>query len=1068
MNAVPVFREGRGRVINRHWRGLGVALSALVLAGSLFAVPSPTPHYTIREKTPTLTAYTNATIITAPGTTLEGATLICENGVISAVGASLTIPAGAHVVDLSGKTVYPGFIEPFSDYGLPEPERDRSSWSDGQVFEQDRVGGNAWNSAIHSERNCIESFAPDAKSAKSLIGLGFTVARSAQLDGIFRGRSFVASLGEGDANDLTLKTTGAHFMSFDKGQSKMSYPGSVMGSIALIRQTFLDADWYAKARAAYQQDPTQERPEYNAALAALANPAGLEYVFETSDEQGLLRADRIAREFGLTFTHVGSGYEYARLNEVKATGATLILPVDFPDAPEVKTLEDELDVSLARLRHWETAPSNPARVAGAGITFALTTHGPKKIDGFWKNVRAAVKRGLAKETALAALTTIPAKMVGLSDRIGSLAPGKLANFVVTDGDIFEKDTKIHSVYINGKEHEIESKPPQDYRGDYSLSFGDHNWTLKLTGKPEKLKGKLILGGVDTTEVSRSLDEALVRSDRLSFTVKLDTLGFDGSLRFSARRDGETLYGHAVAPSGDFGPWSAKLTAAFDPDAEKEKEKDKKKDAADEGADSETADVDDDAAEKDEEEKFVARLTYPNMAFGWETQPPQEDVLIQNATVWTCDDNGVLQNAGVLIRKGKISAVGVDLAVPSGVRVIDGSGLHVTPGVIDEHSHIAISGGVNECTEAITAEVRIGDVVDSDDISIYRQLSGGVTASQLLHGSCNPIGGQAQVIKLRWGLAPEELKFRAAPPSIKCALGENVKRSNFGDAYTVRYPQSRMGVETIMKDGFRAALENEADWEKFNQLSRSAQQRIIPPRRDLELEALRDIINSEMFIHCHSYVQTEILMLMRLAEEFGFRVGTFTHILEGYKVADEMAAHGAGGSTFSDWWAYKFEVYDAIPYNATLMAEKGVVTSMNSDNSELARRLNQEAGKAVMYGGTDQVEALKMVTLNPAIQLKVDDRVGSLTPGKDADFVIWNANPLSVYAAVEQTWVDGRNYFNRETDLQLREQLKAEKSALIQKALAAGDEGGGGGGGKYKPAAQEWHCDDAFDFWRIAQ
>jgi imidazolonepropionase-like amidohydrolase len=353
-------------------------------------------------------------------------------------------------------------------------------------------------------------------------------------------------------------------------------------------------------------------------------------------------------------------------------------------------------------------------------------------------------------------------------------------------------------------------------------------------------------------------------------------------------------------------------------------------------------------------------------------------------------------------------------------VIDATGKHLTPGILDEHSHIAIEGGVNEGTHAVTAEVRIGDVIDPDDINIYRQLAGGVTAAHLLHGSANPIGGQCQLIKLRWGAEPEELKFEGAPATIKFALGENVKQSNWGDRFTRRYPQTRLGVEEIMRDAFQAALEYEAEWQRWRALPERERQRSIPPRRDLQLEALLEILRGKRLIHCHSYVQSEILMLMRLAEQFGFRVNVFTHVLEGYKVARELARHGAGASTFSDWWAYKFEVYDAIPYNPAIMHEQGVLVAINSDDAEMGRRLAQEAGKSVGYSGISEEEALKFVTLNPARMLRVDHRVGSIEVGKDADIVLWSGPPLSTRSVVEQTYVDGRCYFDRVRDEQLRQ------------------------------------------------
>ena len=343
----------------------------------------------------------------------------------------------------------------------------------------------------------------------------------------------------------------------------------------------------------------------------------------------------------------------------------------------------------------------------------------------------------------------------------------------------------------------------------------------------------------------------------------------------------------------------------------------------------------------------------------------------------------------------------------------------------------------EGTQAVTAEVRIGDVLRSSHIALYRELAGGLTSANVLHGSSNPIGGQNAVIKLRWGAPPEEMKFKGATPGIKFALGENVKQSNRGDQFTTRYPQTRMGVEQIIRDRFKAALDYEKEWQAYKAVGR--ERGLIPPRRDLELETLLEIIRGRRLVHSHSYRQDEILMLIRVADDFGFTIGAFQHVLEGYKVADALARHGAGASTFSDWWAYKFEVMDAIPYNGALMHEQEVVVSFNSDSDELARRLNTEAAKAVKYGGLSEEEALQFVTLNPAKQLGIDDRVGSLEVGKDADFVLWNGHPLSTYTVCEQTWIDGRKYFDREEDLQMRRQIRQERAHLIQKVIQSKQE-----------------------------
>jgi imidazolonepropionase-like amidohydrolase len=477
---------------------------------------------------------------------------------------------------------------------------------------------------------------------------------------------------------------------------------------------------------------------------------------------------------------------------------------------------------------------------------------------------------------------------------------------------------------------------------------------------------------------------------------------EGSIRLTGQVTGETIAGAGDAPGAANIRWSARRTAAYTPT----KKPDEKPSPLDKPLD------------------FPE--TYPAGAFGRSELPQQPaSVLIQGATIWTSGPQGTLQNADLLVTGGKISAVGPGLKAPSGAPVIDGKGMHVTPGIVDCHSHTAISRGVNESSHAVTCEVRIGDVIDATDIGLYRELAGGVTTANVLHGSANPMGGQNQIIKFRWGALPEELKFADAMPGVKFALGENVKQSNWGDKFKTRYPQTRMGVEQIMRDRFRAAQEYDAALKKKQGL---------PVRRDLQLEAISEILSGKRLIHCHSYRQDEILAFLSVAREFKIKVGTLQHILEGYKVADVMAKDGVGGSTFADWWGYKFEVYDAIPDNAAIMQGQGVIASVNSDSADLARRLNTEAAKSMKYGGLSPEEALKLVTINSARQLHIEAKTGSLETGKDADFVIWSSNPLSNYASVKQTWIDGRKYFDRAEDLEARKTFAAQREALVQKAL----------------------------------
>jgi imidazolonepropionase-like amidohydrolase len=426
-------------------------------------------------------------------------------------------------------------------------------------------------------------------------------------------------------------------------------------------------------------------------------------------------------------------------------------------------------------------------------------------------------------------------------------------------------------------------------------------------------------------------------------------------------------------------------------------------------------------------------------------PKSQSIAIKNVTVWTNEQEGILNNATIFIENGKIKRIEIDPKksgeLPKDMLIIDAKGKHLTSGIIDEHSHIAISRGVNEGGQAVSAEVSIGDVVNPDDINIYRQLSGGVTAAQLLHGSANPIGGQSALIKLKWGFSPDEMLIKDAPKFIKCALGENVKQANWGDFNTVRFPQSRMGVEQVFYDGFTRAKAYKKEWEDFQvNLGKKGASTIFEPRKDLELEVLNEILDSKRFISCHSYVQSEINMLMHVADSMGFKINTFTHILEGYKVADKMKKHGAGGSTFSDWWAYKFEVNDAIPYNAKLMQDQGLVVAINSDDAEMGRRLNQEAAKSVKYGGMSEEDAWKMVTLNPAKLLHLDDRMGSVKIGKDADLVLWTTNPLSIESKVELTMIDGLILYNRNNNLALEERNTKERARLINKMLESNEKG----------------------------
>ena len=419
-------------------------------------------------------------------------------------------------------------------------------------------------------------------------------------------------------------------------------------------------------------------------------------------------------------------------------------------------------------------------------------------------------------------------------------------------------------------------------------------------------------------------------------------------------------------------------------------------------------------------------------------PAPAAIVIQNATILTVS-HGTIEHGSILIVNGKIAEVGQTVHGPKDAQVIDGEGKFVIPGIIDCHSHIAVDGSVNEGSVSVSSIANIAEVLNPDDINIYRDLAGGVTTANILHGSANSIGGQTQVIKLRWGHPAAKLPFEGALPGIKFALGENPKRSNFSfPGQAKRYPATRMGVEETIRGAFTEARDYQRTWADYNNRLAGGDRSAIPPRRDLRLEPLVEVLEGKRYVHAHCYREDEILMLLRVAKEFGFKVRTLQHVLEGYKVADEIAASGAGASTFSDWWSYKVEAYDAIPYNAALLTQRGVVVSVNSDDAEEATHLNQEAAKSIKFGGLSRDEALKLVTLNPAIQLGIDQRVGSIDVGKDADLVIYNHDPLSAYAVVQKTLIDGRVYFDRQRDIAGRTDLEKEKKALTEKETKAGE------------------------------
>lgn len=942
------------------------------------------------SKNTNYTAITNAKIYVTPTQVIEKGTLLIKDGKVVSAGSSVTIPNNTTIIDASGKSIYPSFIDMYSDFGVEKPKRQTGGGLSVQ-YDATRTGF-YWNDHVMPENKAIDKFNYDSKKAIELLSTGFGVVNTHIHDGIVRGTGTLVALNDEEGNEMrVLDANSAQYLSFSKSVlSNQSYPSSIMGSMALLRQMYLDADWYAKGNSKTK----------DLSLEALNKNKGLVQIFEAGSRANDLRADKVGDAHGIQYVILGGGDEYERIDEIKATNAAMILPIDFPDAYDVEDAFLSSVLSLADMRAWNQKPSNPKILAENNINFAFTTHKLKSPKEFKSNLLKAIKYGLSKEKALEALTTVPAQLLGKSNIIGSLNNGSYANFLITSGDIFDEKTTLYEHWVQGRQNVLEDMTAKDIRGDYEFTLAGESFKMSLTGELSKLKSEITSGEKTRgSKVSYSGDWV-----NIAMTTKDSTQ--QKFIRIVANTSqANSLNGKTIFPNSDEVSFFAKKLEKTD-DAEDSKEK-----------------------KKDEDEKAVTvvPVTYPNIAFGFSELPKPETLLFKNATVWTNESEGILENTDVLIKNGKIAKIGKDLSDAS-ASVIDATGKHLTAGIIDEHSHIA-AASINEGGQNSSAEVSIEDVIDDKDISIYRNLAGGVTSVQILHGSANPIGGRSAIIKLKWGESPENLIYKNSPKFIKFALGENVKQSNWGDIEKVRYPQTRMGVEQLYIDYFNRAKEYDA-------LKKSGK----PYRKDIELDVLAEILNKERYISCHSYVQSEINMLMKVADKFNFNINTFTHILEGYKVADKMKEHGVGASTFSDWWAYKFEVNDAIPYNAAILHNVGVVTAINSDDAEMSRRLNQEAGKTLKYGGLSEEEAWKMVTLNPAKLLRLDGRVGSVKVGKDADVVLWSDHPLSVYAKAEKTIIEGATYFDIKRDAMLQDQIQKEKSELINMIMKEKNKG----------------------------
>lgn len=952
-----------------------------------------------KGKDRSLYAVKNITLYQDYRTKVENAVLVFHEGKVVASG-KVNIPKNAVVIDGRGAFVYPSFIDPYASIGVEKAKR--SEYNPGSTYLPTDATSAAYNDAVKADTRAVSTFTNQGKDFQDYLNQGFGSVLSFNEDGIVRGSAVLIGLGEGISSEKVIKEDAGFLLSLNKGSSRQAYPSSLVGSVALLRQLYLDADWYSKGG---------HLENKNTNLEAFNRYRKLPTIIETSEKWDVLRADAIGDEAATQFVFVGSGNEYQRAKEMKATNGTFILPLEYPKPFQSQDLMNVEDLDVADLKHWELAPYNAVYMAKEKVPFALTMFKLKDKNSFLDKLRDLNRKGLSKEEILQSLTEKPAQILQVSS-LGNLNKGSMANFIIVSDDLFMKESVIYENWVSGKQNIINRMPDTDVRGDYQVQLNNQTYDLKIKGKITKPEAEI------TQNDKKGKIKLAVADYKMAMEVKLPNDSVQNYRVMLPLTDYKNRTGIAIDKDGRNIPFTIKYVKAFEPELKK-----------------------DEKSQTDE----PGKIWYPFSAFGAEQLASQQDYLIKNATVWTNSAKGIVKNADVKVSKGKIIQVGPGLS-PGNATVIDGSNLHLTSGIIDEHTHIGLARGVNESGSNNSGEVRMSDAIDPDDVNFYRQLAGGVTSAQQLHGSANPIGGQASMVKFKWGEDPKDMMFPGAKPYIKFALGENVKQSNWGNNPN-RFPQSRGGVEQAFDFWFTRALE----YEKEKSTNKNY-------RKDLRLETMLEILKSNRFITCHSYVQSEINMLMDVADRFDFRVQTFTHILEGYKVADKMKKHGANASTFSDWWAYKEEVREAIPYNAALLLQAGVNVAINSDDAEMARRLNQEAGKAVKYGNVPQEDAWKMVTLNPAKMLQIDHKVGSIEPGKDADLVLWTDNPLSIYATVDKTFVDGTLYFDAAQQQRKDQMVKDEKNRIIQKMLFSEDTGKGNTQSAEKKQRVLYHCD----------
>ena len=980
-------------------------------------------HVSAAEFEPRAVAITQATIVTAPGQQIENGRIILRDGLIVAVGIDIPIPADAEVIEVPGHMVYAGFIDAATSALLnPDQAAQPAAPAPIDVSRYALAATRIDNrKSLTPEFEAAQHLKLDNDTLEKRRQLGFTTLHIVPSGRLASGRgTLITTRGVTLRECLLHSPTMAQFQVFAPREE--GYPHTLMGGTAHLRQIFLDARRYAQQQTLFKAGTAQvPRPLQDAVLEGLQPVINKQLpvwlTAQTRDE--IERALNFAAEQDFPLTLWGGRDAERSLNRLKDKQVSVVLTLDYGDEPKVEPqpapdkLTSDLKDPLRALEdvrdRWRLQVAGPKALKAAGLKLAAGSHGLTEPADFFKGLRQIIQAGLNRDAALAAITSEAATILGQEQRLGSIAPGKLGHIVVLTGPFDDERSQVRFVFVDGKkfEYKKDAQPVPKDSGTPGLELAAR-WKLDIEAADGPVHCELVLtqtgsrlnGVFKSPQGDGKLTSGKVDKDKAEWVVSIGAGDREIELKFS-------IQGLTGTPPQFKGVLKSAFGAQTNFTAQREIAPPQQPNAVEikgiEADDAKPAAATPPGITELPVELDADRLQRTLVTGG--------SVFIQKATVLN-GKGETLPETSLFIKAGKIAAIGKDLTPEAGVAIIDAAGKFVMPGIIDTHSHIMIGDGlndVNEATLSMVPEVRVKDAVSTSDVAAYRALAGGVTTARLFHGSANVIGGQDAVVKLKYGLPASQQIIPDAPQGVKFALGENVKFQRN------RFPNTRMGVEATLNRAFMEALDYRRQWLEYQQAIQAAPDKatqLLPPRRDLRLEALMDIVNQQKFIHSHCYRADEILMLLRVASGLGVRVWSLQHVLEGYKVAPEIAAHGASCSTFADWWAYKVEAYDATPFNAALLHQAGINTVIKSDDWELIRHLYLEAAKTMRYGGLAPEHALQTITYNAARELGLQDRIGSLEVGKDGDIAIFNGHPLHAFSRCEMTVVEGEVYFNR--------------------------------------------------------